>query len=240
MLKEALQYLISLADPDFREEEDGRVYSSRPLTEVQTPLVKAIEVQTLAGLRDLYKLHNERENSIIHIEDYSSVWLVSQKLDQWNRRSAGAHAKLPSDSPKFRFSTWMDPEEFLIGMMTLFEDSNYAHGDNRKVVKLINSLAAEAVTISTDDGFSQQVITRQGMITKSEEKISPRVSLQPFRTFREVSQPYSDFVLRLRSRQGQMPSCALFEADGGEWKNDAIKTIREWFAKELPNANVVA
>jgi hypothetical protein len=50
----------------------------------------------------------------------------------------------------------------------------------------------------------------------------------------------SDFILRLRSRQGQMPSCALFEADGGEWKTNAMKNIREYLAKELPNADIVA
>lgn len=241
MLKEFIEKIVSLAEPTIIKEEDGRVYSNQRLREVQPPLVQPICVQTLTGFRDLYMEHDHDEfPSIIHIQDHTSVWLMAKKVDEWQRRAAFVHAQLPSDSPRFRFGTWLDPEEFVIGLMTLFEDGDYAHGDHRKVVKLVNSLASEAVTISNDDGFSQQVVTKQGMVTKNEEKVSPRVSLSPYRTFREVSQPASDFILRLRSRQGQMPSCALFEADGNAWRNDAVKNIKEYFAKELPNASVVA
>jgi hypothetical protein len=37
-----------------------------------------------------------------------------------------------------------------------------------------------------------------------------------------------------------MPACALFEADGGEWRTEAMKRIREYFTKELPSADIVA
>jgi hypothetical protein len=124
-------------------------------------------------------------------------------------------------------------------MLTLFEDAEYGT-DHKKILKLVSGLAAEAVTISNDDGVSQQVVTRQGMVTKTEEKVSPRCSLSPFRTFREVAQPSSEFILRLRSRQGQMPSCALFEADAGAWRVDAMKYIRDYLTKQLPEADIVA
>lgn len=240
MLKEFVDRLIGLADPVFREEDDGRVYSSRTMNPLEPPMVMPVQLQTLAGFVDLYKLLDSTEQpTIIHVLDYQQVWLMSKKVDPWNRRSALAKAGLPTDFPRFRFGQWMDPEEFVIGLMTLFEDAEYGI-DHKKIVRLVSGLAAEAVTISNDDGISQQVVTRQGMVNKSEEKVSPRVDLSPFRTFREVSQPMSKFILRLRSRQGQMPSCALFEADGGEWKNDAIKSIKEYFAKELPEANIIA
>jgi hypothetical protein len=240
MLKEFVEKIVALAEPVIREQEDGRVYSNKPLHEIQLPLVAPIEVQTLAGFRDLYKLHGDGEPAFILIEDHTSVWLTAKKVDEWNRRPAFAHAKLPSDSPCFTFSTWMDPEHFVIGLMTLFEDADHTFGDHRKVLKLVNSLTAEAVTISNDDGISQQVVTRQGMVHKEEEKVSPRVSLSPYRTFREISQPASDFILRLRSRQGQTPACALFEADGGEWRTEAMKRIRDYFTKELPSADIVS
>jgi len=240
MLAEFVSKIISLAEPTYREVEDGRVYASRSVIEIQPPLVKPIEVQTLAGFRDLYKLHDEpQEPAIILIEDYSTVSLISKQVDEWKRRSNFVKAVLPSDTPKFAFGRWMEPEEFVIQLMTLFEDSEYSN-DHKKIVKLVSSLAAEAVTISNDDGISQQVVTRQGMVSKGEEKVSPRVSLSPYRTFREVSQPRSEFILRLRGRQGQMPSCALFEADAGNWKHDAVKAIREYFMKELPEGEIVA
>jgi len=239
MLAEFVNKIVTLAEPSVRVEEDGRVYSDKPLREVQVQLPTPVEVHTLAGFRDLYKLHDNREPAFIHIHNYANVWLVAKQTDEWNRRAGFVHAELPDDTPRFQFGTWMDPENFVIGLMTLFEDSEYGT-DHKKIVKLVSSLAAEAVSISQDDGFSQTAVTRQGMVSKNEEKVSPRVSLSPYRTFHDVAQPRSDFILRLRSRQGQTPSCALFEADAGAWKYDAIKNIREYFQKELPDAEIVA
>src|SRR5262252_1143860 len=235
MLAEFVNKIVALAEPTVIKEEDGRVYTDKQLREMQVPLVVPVDVRTLAGFRDLYKLHDSADApAFIHIQDHTSVWLAAKKVDEWNRRFAFVHAKLPDDAPRFRFGCWMDPEEFCIGMATLFEDAEYG-SDHKKIVKLVGNLAAEAVSISTDDGFSQTATTRQGMVMKNEEKVTPRVSLSPYRTFHEVSQPRSDFILRLRSRSGQTPQCALFEADAGAWKNDAVKNIREYFVKELPD-----
>jgi hypothetical protein len=239
MLAEFVQKLVSLAEPHYRE-EDGRLYVSRQMAELMPPVVTPIQVQTLAGFRDLFKLHDPNDApAVILIQDYGTVSLIAKQVDEWRRRAVFVKAVLPSDTPRFRFGSFLDPEEFLIGLMTLFDHAEYDI-DHKKIVKLVSSLAAEAVTISNDDGVSQQVVTRQGMVTKNEEKISPRVNLSPFRTFREVEQPSSEFVLRLRGRSAQMPVCALFEADGGVWKDEAVKNIREYFAKELPDADIVA
>jgi hypothetical protein len=240
MLQEFVQKILTLAEPHYRMEDDGRVYVSRQMAEIMPPEVKPFQVQTLAGLRDLYKLHDANESpAIILIQDHATVWMVAKQLDEWRRRAQFVKASLPVDPTPFRFGNWMDPEEFVIGLQTKFSDSEYGI-DLKKVVKLVSGLAAEAVTISNDDGVSQQVVTKQGMVTKGEERVSPRVSLAPYRTFREVAQPTSEFVLRLRGRQGQMPMCALFEADGGEWKNDAVHYIKEYFQKELEGADIVA
>jgi len=240
VIKEALQYLVGLSEPMFREEGDGRVYSSRSMAEMQPPMPVPYEVHTLAGFCALYKLRDDSEKLFVNIPDHLSVLLVEKELDPWRRRAVVALARVPQDAPRFRFGQWLEPEEFIIGMQTMFEDGDYDFADHRKIVKLVSNLAAEMVTISSDDGYSQSVATKQGIVTKAEEKVHPRVRLSPWRTFREVGQPSSEFILRLRGRQGQQPSCALWEADGGSWRNDAIKNIKEFLAKELPDADIVA
>lgn len=62
--------------------------------------------------------------------------------------------------------------------------------------------------------------------------------LRPYRTFREVEQPASRFVLRLQSGQGDgMPKAALFEADGGAWRLTAIEAIARWLrTAQMPDA----
>jgi hypothetical protein len=67
------------------------------------------------------------------------------------------------------------------------------------------------------------------------------VELRPYRTFREIEQPASKFVLRVkRGGEGQKPGCALFEADGGFWKLEAIENIRKYIASKNLNITIIA
>ena len=55
------------------------------------------------------------------------------------------------------------------------------------------------------------------------------VTLQPLRTFLEVEQPCSDFLLRV----GKNGEITLPDADGGAWKLDAKRKIASWLAHAL-------
>ena len=60
-------------------------------------------------------------------------------------------------------------------------------------------------------------------------EVRPRVQLRPFRTFLEVEQPESEFLLRVDADKG----IGLFEADGGVWKLEAKRNIADYFASHL-------
>lgn len=51
--------------------------------------------------------------------------------------------------------------------------------------------------------------------------------------FVEVDQPASQFIFRMKQEQGMGIRCALFEADGGAWKNQACQNIEQYLKKEL-------
>jgi len=51
----------------------------------------------------------------------------------------------------------------------------------------------------------------------------------PFRTFLEVAQPESEFILRLDG-SGQIN---LIGADGGAWKLEAVRNIAAYFEEKL-------
>ena len=55
------------------------------------------------------------------------------------------------------------------------------------------------------------------------------MELKPFRTFLEVAQPESEFILRVNDKG----NIGLFEADGGVWKLEAKRNIAAYFEKEL-------
>ena len=57
----------------------------------------------------------------------------------------------------------------------------------------------------------------------------PYVNMQPFRTFLEVEQPESVFLLRLDGNG----NVGLFEADGGVWKLEATRNISAYFEQKL-------
>ena len=60
-------------------------------------------------------------------------------------------------------------------------------------------------------------------------EVRPYVNMQPFRTFLEVEQPESVFLLRLDGNG----NVGLFEADGGVWKREATRNISAYFEQKL-------
>ena len=247
MLREAIDKILNLAQPERWEVDDGRVYTSRPMTEVLKPLLPPIHVQTLTGLAELYELQcdegtlegPDEGGLIIHVTGHDRVSVITRGADEWSRRTEYVRAKVPDGVQHFRFGQYLEPDDFIVGLQTLFE-AGPKLGDHYRLLKLVSNLSAEAVTIASDDGYSQTVATRQGVVMKAEEKIAPRVKLSPYRTFREIEQPTSEFVLRLKSRQNQTPMVALFEADGGEWMNTAVLSIKKWLGDKLKAADIVA
>ena len=80
-----------------------------------------------------------------------------------------------------------------------------------------------------DNGVTQTVEARQGVALNALIEIKPRVMLRPFRTFLEVEQPESEFLLRVDPDEG----IGFFEADGGIWKLEAKKNIADYFLKNM-------
>lgn len=54
----------------------------------------------------------------------------------------------------------------------------------------------------------------------------------PFRTFIEIEQPESEFLLRAKKGYEGI-EFALFEADGGAWKKEAIDNIAAYLKENL-------
>lgn len=59
--------------------------------------------------------------------------------------------------------------------------------------------------------------------------VNPIVRLKPYRTFNEVDQPESEFLVRL-SEGGYV---ALYEADGGAWTLQARRNVADYLKTAL-------
>ena len=107
----------------------------------------------------------------------------------------------------------------------------YPEKDFPKTIKLtgLDSVSKESKVSSNDNGVSQTVEARTGVALTTNVEVRPYVNLQPFRTFLEVPQPESNFLLRL-DNNGHI---ALIEADGGVWKLEAARNIARYFEDKL-------
>lgn len=240
MLREFVDRVLELAGPK-TVMLDGRAYASQRenLTVIAPPdSVRTMNLQTLTGFVDAIRAEVDgllAPEWVIVVEDHRTVSLVSLVTDLYGRRETLLTAKL-TDGELFPFGRFHHREEFVIGLQSRFIQDEAVV----ELLRLASTLEASTVQLSEDDGISQRTTVKQGVALKTVEKVKGRVRLTPYRTFREVDQPASEFVFRLRSTDGEVPQCALFEADGAKWKLDAVLTIKAWLESKALGISVLA
>src|SRR5699024_5213817 len=110
-----------------------------------------------------------------------------------------------------------DMEQLIIALQSKF--TRIAKGDDRDLIlKVVGNVKEENIRNTGDDGMTQAVTIRTGIAGAEGVKVPNPVELAPYRTFLEVKQPESDFIFRMKVG----PRGAIFEADGGVWRNKAI------------------
>lgn len=228
MIKEALQYIVGMSAPCIREIK-GETYSDKPLERIShNPKASVIEMTTLTSLVEYIKadIDSMSGKMIVHVSSPSRVELYSQ-LD--NERKREYLVEVNAQVPDFRYGTFIDHESFLIALQ-----SKFIENDDRKVLtKFAGTVENGTLAKYGDDGVTQKATIKTGISSKSDAIVPNPVKLKPFRTFVEAEQPESSFLFRLREGGSGEIACALFEADGGAWKNEAVKNIKEYLEKEL-------
>ena len=213
----------------------GVEYTTRPVHDVRKsdPEPKCLQVNTLDGFIDFVEAEPYTDqHPIVHVASHAQVWFSSGLYGQFKQRDYWASAKFEDLFGKaFSFNTFMENEPFIVGLLTLFHDAC----DRAKLLSLVGNISDSTVQQHVDDGVTQTVTAKTGISIAKEVLVPNPWRLRPFRTFRELTQPDSLFILRMKQNTvGGKPLVALFECDGGLWKIEAIKSIRAYFeAMEL-------
>lgn len=242
--KEAIEKIESLIRDSFTVQVDGKTYSTQDLKPVlHEPKAAPICVATLTGFVDFVERNIDDldliNSYIAVIDSPQDVVLSSTLLEQRREREHLLTASLDSDMKTFPFGTFMPQEEFIIKLHSLFEKKE---GDDFDYVALMVSKIVQADTADTDDdGITQHVTVKRGIsgALKDKGEIKPIVRLSPYRTFREIVQPESQFLLRLKTSDSGRVHAALFEAEGGAWRNEARLRIAAYL-KEHIKVSVIA
>ena len=196
-------------------------------------LPDAVHAFTLSGFVAFVKenvdgfFSGERHHVVV--ESIFLVRTASQPKGNKARRHCAVACEV--NLPKIPFDTYMSSEDFIVMLMTHFEPSENLD----KVLSLAGCIRAENSLQVADDGFSQRVTVRRGIVQSGDVVVKNPVTLRPRRTFHEVWQPESPFVLRFKD-EGLV---GLFEADGGAWKNLAVRSIGKYLEDSLAGCNVV-
>lgn len=228
-IKSALQYAVNLAEGQkvIHEQPNGKTFydaNKASLKELYPiPYANSLEVNSLTGLVDYLKSRPDYLFSplILHVESPILVKVLSP-LNEDRKRECLVYAKAILDN--FPFSRFMDSESFIINIMSLFDRTD----DAEAIRACASSLRIEGGADIKDDGTSQVVAVKQGATVQQAKVPSPAI-LRPYRTFLEVEQPESPFIFRVNDRA----DCALFDADGGLWKYEAMNNIKEYLATAL-------
>ena len=238
MIKEAIDRIISLADGGILETSDGRKLWSKTGSPIEEPSMKPITtVKTLSALLSAFdgpELSKEpREFLQVIVDDEHRVSVKSSADKVWKKRDTFIQAVL--DSREFPFGRHLDQEEFVISAQCMFADG----ADKKAVIDFVSSIASEEVMQSDDNGVAQSLVTKTAAHGRKEStRVGPIVTLKPFRTFPDVDQPESQFLLRFTQRKGALPLIALHEADGGKWRIQATKNIAEFLRANLEDRGI--
>lgn len=238
MIKEALEYIVGLKKPDVQE-IGGETYSDKPLTRIAyNPKASQIDMTTLTSLVEYIKANIDTmaDKMIVHVLSPTKVALYSQ-LDSDREREY--MVRVTAYLPEFTYGKYYDHESFCIALQSKFIDD-----ENRALLlKFAGTVEAGSVNTYGDDGVSQSATVRKGIASRETALVPSPIKLRPYRTFHEVQQPESEFIFRMKQDGNGGVSCALFEADGGAWRNAAMENVKkhlEYELNDLPQFTVIS
>ena len=250
MIREALDRLIELGRqscaPEVVEihglphvrQASGTVYG------VGHPQPTTLVVHSLEALasyvegqwdEDCGDTENSPATPLVAVESVKHVGVYTALRKDTRSREHLLRAVVP-EVDRFIDGAFIPVEEFVVQVMARFQPST----ERDAVIAFVSRLEAENNVGVTDDGLSQTATARRGVVQRENVEVKNPVILTPYRTFSEVAQPSSPYILRLDDSFGPNEIRAgLFEADGGGWQVEALENIRGWLKGRMSGATVI-
>lgn len=240
--KETIEKLESLIDAARTVVVDGKTFSSKNLIPVRDePRAEEIALHSLSAFCDYIKTNQDKLdlNSLtVLVCSPEKVQLIGPISGESRRRDCFVTAAFCGQ--EFRFDSFMEQESFAISFRSLMVPKK--GDDSEYVLSYVGRIQDRTAVTTEDDGITQTAEIRKGISghLSEKEKVKPIVKLSPYRTFREIEQPESEFLLRIRPGEDSGFKVALFEADGGAWKLKAMEGIAAYIREKCPEITVLA
>ena len=229
--REFIEKIEDMTGPKVIETVQG-TFSDKHLYRIENELADTIVLSSLSGLAEMIKQEMNEYNLPLFVRATSAerVHVFGAIRDDMQReRPFTAEAKFIG----FDFNEYISIENMIICLKSRFaptEDRDY-------LVQLLGNITDQQSVQTKDDGITQSATVKSGIQLVGEQRIKPIVTLKPYRTFLEVEQPASDFLIRLKDGRA-----ALFEADGGAWEREAVKNVADRLRElleDVPNVHII-
>ena len=212
----------------------GRMNRMERVLPDDLPEPQSVQVFSLNGLVDMIRADVDgmfaegQPMHIVRVTDETTVEVLSTALGVHRSRYRRILCKAPV--PRIRFGEYLETEDFQVMMQTCFTESEARN----LVMRLAGSMSREQSMRKSDDGMTQTVQVQTGVVTVGDVSLKNPVPLTPLRTFYEVDQVTSPFILRF----DENAKAALYEGDGGAWRLKAVTAVADWLRKQLKDCNV--
>ena len=231
MLKEFIAHIQKTTAPQIIERgpdafvvnSEGQVKQIHPDLDWPTPL----ELSSLDALVKMIRCElRPRPDATVFVMIPTHLkveaFLPPQEALRWQR-------PLPyfveaTDVPGWDSDKTLGFEDMQIALRTRFQDSR----DMPYIQKLLSDITTGGKITCNDNGIATSVVTQKGVALQGTEVIRPIVNMRPYRTFQEVEQPESPFLIRVSER-----GLRLIASDGGMWKLAARQTVKAFLEEQL-------
>lgn len=189
-----------------------------------------LEFYTLAGFAAYLQAETGGERPLVHVVSPVRVDAVSKLLGQdrhLRRRPASAVCKSAA-MHGFAFNQFTSLDGLAIALQTCFEQARGTVDELRRFCASVRSSRTLGIA---DDGVSQTVEAKRGIAAVQTTPVSNPWLLAPWRTFAEVPQPISPFVLRFR--EDDDPEAGLYETGDARWQVEAVQSIATFLRNVL-------
>lgn len=231
MLKEAIEKIEQMANPSVINIEGIRYVIDKDggYTQIRSDL-DVVDTINLTSLDAMVKfITTEAVNltdSILYVTVPNHMMVrcfTSPDAEARNYRNYFYEANA-TDVPGWEPQMKLAYEEAQIALRTRFQPTN----DTEYAIKLLSDISTGCKVTFNDNGVGTTIVTKTGVALQAATQIRPIINLRPYRTFQEVEQPASDFLIRVSDRY-----ISFTEADGGMWKLHARQTIKEYLEKAM-------
>lgn len=230
MLKAAIEKIQELCAPNLFQ-EDGHIFlvdKAGGYTDVKPDLemIENIHLSSLDALVKFVKTEAIVNHSVVYItiHNHKTVQCFTKPYAELRKNREYLYTAEATDVPGWDARISLSFEEALIALRTRFQPAT----DTEYALRLLSNITTGGKVTYNDNGVATSIVTKRGIDLQGNEAIKPIIKLRPYRTFQEVAQPESQFLIRINER-----NITFIEADGGMWKLEARNTVKKYLEEAL-------